>query len=375
MARSVVNRQSSSRRREPSVQSKLGVSTPTRKRRKETLVEREQQYVGIDLHRRRSVIVRMNEAGEVLGVSKIDNDPVVLAMALAEAGPDPEVALEACYGWYWASDLLEAEGARVHLVHPLGLHWDSRRVKNDVKDATELAHRLRRNDLPEAWIAPLEVRELRELVRFRAKLVALRTSAKAQIHAVMAKLGIQPPLVEMFGPAGQKVLDEMDFPGHYGLRVESLRDLLELYDRELVMVEREIHRELKDHVGYRAIQTLTGVGPITAAIFVAEIGDVSRFASARHLCSWAGMTPKLHESDTHSHRGGITKQGSTIVRWAAVEAVTRHHGGNVIAPAYQRIAERRGNKIARVAAARRLLTLVYYGLRDGEIRCLLREAA
>ena len=188
-------------------------------------MEREQQYVGIDLHRRRSVIVRMNDAGEVLGVSKIDNDPVALSMAVAEAGPDPEVVLEACYGWYWAADLLQAEGARVHLVHPLGLHWDPRRVKNDVKDATELAHRLRRNDVPEAWIAPPPVRELRELVRYRAKLTALRTSAKAQIHAVMAKLGIIPTQGRMFGPTGQVLLDQMDFPGPYGLRVESLRDL------------------------------------------------------------------------------------------------------------------------------------------------------
>jgi transposase len=70
-------------------------------------------------------------------VSRIENDPVQLAMVLAEAGPDPEVALEACYGWYWAADLLQAEGAKVHLVHPLGLHRDTRRVKNDVKDATE----------------------------------------------------------------------------------------------------------------------------------------------------------------------------------------------------------------------------------------------
>ena len=340
---------------------------------------REQQYVGIDLHRRRSVIVRMNDAGDVLGVTKIDNDPVALSMAVAEAGPDPEVVLEACYGWYWAADLLQAEGARVHLVHPLGLHWDSRRVKNDVKDATELANRLRRNDVPEAWIAPPEVRELRELVRYRAKLVALRTSAKAQVHAVMAKLGILPTLDDMFGPGGQKLLDEMDFPGPYGLRVESLRDLLEVYDREVAMVEREIHRWLKDDPGYKAIQGLCGIGPITAAILVAEIGDVHRFKSARHLCSWAGMTPKLRESDTTSNKGSISKQGSTIVRWALVEAVARYHGGAPIAPTYRRIAARRGgklgNKIAKVAAARKLLTLVYYGLRDGEIRCLNREAA
>jgi len=355
------------------VRGTLGVPTPTRKGRKETLVEREPQYVGIDLHRRRSVIVRMSDAGEVLGVSKIDNDPLALAVAVAEAGPNPEVALEACYGWYWAADLLQAEGARVHLVHPSGLNWSNRRVKNDVKDATELARRLRLHDVPEAWMAPPEVRELRELVRYRAKLVALRTSAKAQVHAVMAKLGILPPVSDMFSPGGQKLLDEMSFEGVYGVRVESLRDLLEIFDREVAMIEREIHHWLKDHPGYQAIQILKGVGPITAAIFVAEIGDISRFPTARHLCSWAGITPKLYESDTTSKKGRISKQGSTIVRWAAVEAVCRYHGGNPIAPTYRRIAERRGNKIAKVAAARKLLTLIYYGLRDGEIRCIARH--
>jgi hypothetical protein len=131
-------------------------------------VEHKQQYVGIDLHRRRSVIVRMTAEGEVLSTVQIDNDPVALAVAIAEAGPNPEVALESTYGWYWAADLLQAEGATVHLVHPLGLHWDTRRVKNDVRDATALANRLRQHDLPESWIAPPEVRELREPVRYRA---------------------------------------------------------------------------------------------------------------------------------------------------------------------------------------------------------------
>ena len=162
------------------------------------------QYVGIDLHRRRSVIVRMTEDGEVLDCVRIVNDPVALSLELAKAGPDPEVVLESTYGWYWAADLLQADGATVHLVHPLGLHWDARRVKNDERDATELAHRLRRNDLPESWVAPPEVRELRELVRYRAKLTALRTSAKAQIHAVMAKLGTCPRLRRCSGPPARR---------------------------------------------------------------------------------------------------------------------------------------------------------------------------
>ena len=335
----------------------------------------QRQYVGIDLHRRRSVIVRMSEDGEVLDTVRIVNDPVALSLELAKAGPDPEVALESTYGWYWAADLLAADGAQVHLVHPLGLHWDARRVKNDERDATELANRLRRRDLPEAWIAPPEVRELRELVRYRAKLTALRTSAKAQIHAVMAKEGILPSLDDMFGPGGQALLDQMPLEGAYAIRVESCRDLLELYGRELAMVESVLRRRLGDHAGYRAIQAICGVGPVMAAIFVAEIGDISRFPDAAHLCSWAGITPRHRESDSKVQRGHITRQGSGLVRWAAIEAVARYHGGEPIAPAFARIAKRRGAMIARVAAARKLLCLVYYGLRDGEIRCLAAKEA
>ena len=110
-----------------------------------------------------------------------------------------------------------------------------------------------------------------------------------------------------------------------------------------------------------------------AAIFVAQIGDVHRFPTARHLCSWAGLTPRHIESDTKVIRGRITRMGSALARWAATEAVVRYHGGPPIRGSYQRIAARRGNKIARVAAARKLLTLVFYGLRDGRIRAL-REA-
>jgi transposase len=264
---------------------------------------------------------------------------------------------------------------KVHLVHPLGLHWDSRRVKNDIRDSTELANRLRRGDLPEAYIAPPEQRELRELVRYRAKVTALRTSAKAQIHAVMAKEGILPCLDDMFGPGGQQLLDQMPFEGAYAMRVASLRKLLDVYVGELTVVEAELAARLAGHQGYAAIQAICGVGPIMAAIFVAEIGDVSRFPTARHLCSWAGLTPSHRESDTRVQRGHITKQGNHLVRWAAIEAVARYKGGDPIAPTYTRVARRRGRMIGRVAAARKLLTLVYYGLRDGNIRCLADEAA
>ncbi len=206
--------------------------------------------------------------------------------------------------------------------------------------------------------------------------MAFRTSAKAQVHAVMAKCGILPELGEMFGPAGQVLLDKMPFDQPYRYRVDSLRRLIAVFDDEIDNAESQVRKRLRGHRGYRAVQALHGVGPVMAAIFVAEIGDVCRFASAHgHLCSWAGVTPSHHESDEKAYRGHITKQGSTLVRWAAVEAVVRYHGGAPIAPAFMRIQQRRGTPIARVAAARKLLTLVFYGLRDGEVRCLKKKAA
>ena len=337
----------------------------------------ERQYVAIDLHRRRSLIVRENEAGEELGVVRIDNDAVTLAAAVAEAGPDPEVAIEATYGWYWAVDVLRDMGANVHLVNPSGLQWEDRRVKNDYLDCRELLTRLRLNKLPEARIAPPEVRDLRELVRYRAKLVALRTGCKAQVKAVLANHGLHPPVAELWGPVGGRYLDEVCLEAASTVRVESLRDLIEVFDREVAMVERELRRRLVDHDGYHAIQEIPGVGPVMAAIFVAEIGDVGRFATPAQLCSGVGLTPKHRESDTRARRGKITKQGSKLVRWAAVEAVAHIRGPAKLQGDYRRIAERRGTKVARIAAARKLLTLVFYGLRDGEIRCLAQaeEAA
>jgi transposase len=329
----------------------------------------ERQYVAIDLHRRRSLIVRQNKDGDELGVVRIDNSPVELGVAMADAGPEPEVAVEATYGWYWAVDTLRAEGAQVRLVNPSRLYWEDRRVKNDYKDCQELLDRMRLNRLPEAWIAPPELRQLRELVRYRAKAVNLRTGLKAQIHAVLAKEGIIPP-AELWGPGGAKFLDEVSMGDAYTVRLESLRDLIEVYDREVSMLDRRIAGWLKDDLGYWAIQAIPGVGPVLAAIFVAEIGDVSRFSSPRQLCSWSGLTPKHRESDEIAHRGNVTKKGSRLVRWAAIEAISKTHGGPKIKSDYRRIAARRGVKVGRVAAARKVLTLVYYGLRDGEIRCL-----
>src|SRR5829696_2395959 len=143
-------------------------------------------YVGIDLHRRRSVIVVLNGDGERMSWSRIENTPANLAA---------EVAMEACWGWYWAADVIAECGARLHLAHPLGIAgYENRRVKNDIRDATLLADLLRLGRLPEAWVAPPPLRELREVVRYRAKLGRLRSGLKAQVHQTLGKEGVIPEL-------------------------------------------------------------------------------------------------------------------------------------------------------------------------------------
>ena len=332
------------------------------------------RYVGIDLHRRRSVVVILDPDGTKVSSRRIENSPLELAAAVAEAGPEPAVVLEATWGWYWAADVLSEAGARVHLAHPLGVKgFENRRVKNDDKDATLLADLLRMGSLPE-WIAPRSLRELRELVRYRHKLSQLRTGLKSQVHSVLGKEGVVPSLTTLWGPGGDRFLDETPLGDAYGYRVESLRDLISHYDREISELDQRVHVRLRDDVGYRTIQQLPGVGRVFAAVFVAEIGDVTRFPQPKHLCSWVGLPPRHRESDDKTFHGSITKQGSALVRWAAVEAVARWRGGAPIRDSFRRIADRRGTNIARVAAARKLVTLVFYGMRDGEIRCL-QEAA
>jgi transposase len=338
------------------------------------------QVVGMDLHRRRSVLVRMTGDGRKLETSQITNSPAELRRVIGRAGRCPRVVLEATYGWYWAADTLAAAGAEVHLAHPLGVKaFSYRRVKNDERDAADLADLLRMGRLPEAWIAPAEIRELRELTRYRIKLVRIRTSCKDQVHAVLAKLGIPVTCSDIFGVWGSTWLDglELELGQPYAGKVASLRTLAEALSGEITMLEAAIGDLLAHHEGYRAIRALPGIGPVLAAVIVAELGDVTRFPGPAQLCSWAGLTPRHRESDAKITRGHITKQGSPLVRWALIEAVQHVPAGHQLRRRKEDIIARRGaqaKNIAKVAMARQLLTWIYYAMRDGQVRDLASAA-
>ena len=232
--------------------------------------------------------------------------------------------------------------------------------------------------LPEAWIAPAEIRELREITRYRGKLVQLRTSCKDQVHGVLAKLGIEVTCSDIFGAWGTRWLDELPLPQPYCWKVASLRQLTGWLTAEITVLEQVSADLLAGHDAYRAVQELPGIGPVLGAVIVAEIGDVTRFRHPARLCSWAGLTPRHYESDTTVIRGRITKQGSPVLRWALVEAVQRTPAGTPIHQARDAIIARRGpqaRNIAKVAAARKLLTYVFYAMRDGHVRALDTPAA
>jgi len=315
--------------------------------------------------------------GRKLETVRIENSPRELRRVLGRCGQRPLVVLEATYGWYWAADVLAEAGAEVRLAHPLGVKaFSYRRVKNDERDAADLADLLRAGLLPEAWIAPPGVRALREVIRYRHKLVGQRTSCKDQVHAVLAKLGIPVTHTDIFGVHGQAWLDELKLPQPYAGKVASLRQLAGGLTAEIGLLEQVLGDLLAGHEGYAAIQQLPGIGPVLAAVIVAEIGDIRRFPGPGQLASWAGLTPRHYESDTKVIRGHITKQGSRMLRWAVVEAIQRQPAGTRPRQVRDGIIARRGKEarnIAKVAAARELLTLVFYGMRDGHVRRALQR--
>ncbi len=153
--------------------------------------------------------------------------------------------------------------------------------------------------------------------------------------------------------------------------MDSLLSLIDDLDRELTDTTKEIDRQAKADERVQLPCQIHGIGRYTAMLIIAEIGDVRRFPTARHLCAWAGLTPTVRSSDSKAGLGNISPQGSSILRWAVVEAATHVvTGGGPLREQFERIAKRRGRKVARVAVARQILTLCYYGLRDGEIRYL-----
>jgi len=332
--------------------------------------------VGIDLHRKRSHVAVIDADGTQLLSRRIVNDPQTFLELLEGIDGESKIALEATYGWEWLADLLEGAGYELHLAHPLRTKAiASARVKTDAVDARTLAHLLRADLLPEAYIAPRELRDLRDLLRHRVALTRIRSALKNRVSAILAKNGVDRPYSDLFGPGGLRFLEELELREGPRRRLDSLLALIADFNREIDATSGEIDQRAKADPYVEVLCQIRGIGRYIAMLVIAEIGDIDRFPSARHLCAWAGLTPTVRSSDGKARLGHITGQGSPALRWALVEAAQHAgRGGGPLRDAYERISKRRGMSVAKVAVARKILTLCFYGLRDGEIRCLAPRA-
>ena len=321
-------------------------------------------YVGIDVHRKRSQVAVVTEDGQVQLNKNVVNGSEPFLRLIGDLPSGTPVAFEAAFGWSWLADLLEDYGFDAHLVHPLRCKAiASARLKNNKVDAAILAQLLRADLLPEAWIAPAEVRQLRALLRHRIGLVRLGTQLRNRIHAVAADHGYDRSASYWTGP-GRGWLAELDLPPSSR---EIVTDCLAVIDGLAPLIDRldgELHAHAKADPRVKVLRTLPGVGEFTALVMLAEIGDISRFGSARKLASWAGLTPTVRGSDLTVRHGHISKQGSVWLRWVLNQAAQTAKRSPEFAATYSNIAKRRGKKIATIAIARKLLTRAYHLLAD-----------
>jgi transposase len=188
------------------------------------------------------------------------------------------------------------------MAHPLATKAIANaRVKNDAVDAKTLAHLLRTAMLPEAWAAPLEVREARPLVRMRSLI-------RAQVQAVLAEHGVSTPMSDLFDKEGRRLLKELRLPEILQGRLEACLRLIDDLGKEIEIADTEILALFETDAKTRRLLPIPGIGLTIAAILVAEVWDVSRFPSAEHLCTWAGLTPtELSSAASGPHlQAGLT---------------------------------------------------------------------
>ena len=324
-------------------------------------------YAGIDVHRKRSQVSLIDVDGRELLNRNVDNGSEAMLDILEDLEPGTPVAFEAAYGWGWLADLLEERELEAHLVHPSACKAiASARLKNDKVDARMLAHLLRTELLPEAWIAPKEVRDLRVLLRHRASLVRVRTSLKNRIHAVLADEGLKVEGEKLWSDEGQQWLAGVSVRDMHRLVIDDCCGMLDALAIPIGRLETDIRKQAKTDPRVEALCVLPGVGLITAMTLVSEIGDINRFPTARKLCAWAGLTPSVRNSDTKVRHGHITKAGPASVRWVLTEASYHARRFPPFAATFEAMTKRRGKHIAGVALSRKLLARSFHILKSLE---------
>ena len=253
------------------------------------------------------------------------------------------------------------------LGHPLKnrLIAESRN-KNDKVDSKVLADLLRTNFLARAWIAPRDVREARELLRYRCSLVRVQTMLKNRVRVILAKAGRSIEASDVFGVGALEELEKMDVGATRNLIVGGYVDVARQRKKTIEEAEKEIRARVKNSPEAERVDSVRGFGPLAALTVVSEIGDITRFSRAGKLVSYAGLAPSNRESAGVLRHGAITKQGSPWLRWILVEA-TQHaiDAYPQLAALHRRVTASQGGRknAGRIAVARQLLVSIYHMLK------------
>jgi transposase len=325
--------------------------------------------VALDVHRDFCEVAIKDEAGLRLA-GRVRTSPKDLERFAQSLAPDDQVALEATGPALAIARMLEPHVGRVLVANTRKLRAIAEsKVKTDKLDASTLCELLAAGFLPAVWQPDEFTRALRRRLQRRAKLVRSRTRAKNECHAVLARnLKGRPPMSDVFGKAGRAWLATLELPADESETVAGCLREVDFLDCEIALVERELAAQALYSEEIRRLMTVPGVSLVSAAAFVAAVGDVHRFASPKKLVSYIGLDPRVRQSgEAPARHGHISKQGSPEARHMLCEAawvLIRTPGP--LRAFYERVRARRGAQIALVATARKLGVLFWHLLTKGE---------
>lgn len=326
------------------------------------------RFIALDVHRD-FCEVAIAEGGQVRRAGRVETTPATLELFAHSLGGDDQVVLEATGNALAIARIIEPHVNRVVLANPKAVKNTTQSAKTDKLDARTLAKLLAAGFLPEVWTPDEQTRVLRRRIARRAQLVRQRTREKNQVHAILIRnLKGRSPAADLFGAAGRRWLAAQQLPADEREMVEACLRGIDFLDGEVAAIDRALAELVLASPELRRLLTLPGVNFVTACALLAAIGDVSRFATARHLVSYLGLDPRVRQSGSEPARHGrISKQGPGETRHVLVEAAW--HAARTTGPLrafHERVAARRGRNIATVAVARKLAVIAWHMLSRGE---------
>jgi transposase len=284
------------------------------------------------------------------------------------AGRRPlEVALEATTGWRFVVEEFRAAGAAVHLAEPAetaARRGNKKRAKTDRADARHLRELLMIGRLPESWIPPEHLLDLRARVRLRHTLVDQRGEWQQRIQAVLYHHGF-PQRNGLLSGENRAWLEALALPPSAREQVSIALQIIDSLDAQSAPITRELRLYARRQPGCRALMRHYGIGELTAVTIPAELGDTRRFSSSRHAVRYAGLDITVHQSDQRRAPGQLSRQGPPALRWALFEAAqAARRPGSPDRAYYDQAAERLGGNRACLALARKLLKRSFHTLRE-----------